>query len=93
MEDSVEDPGSTSRIPDRNFPSWILGAPNPEWQQRLLNPNKLFLNSRKYILDIYPGSGYFYPSRILDPGVKKHWIPDPGAATLMEETQGHTLTG
>jgi hypothetical protein len=31
------------------------------------------------IRDVYPDCGYF---SIPDPGVKKHWIPDPGSAAL-----------
>jgi hypothetical protein len=36
------------------------------------------------IRDVHPGSGscFFYPSRILDPGVKK--ATDPGYATLLD---------
>jgi hypothetical protein len=31
---------------------------------------------------VHPGSGFFYPSRIPDPGVKKAQDPGSGSATL-----------
>jgi hypothetical protein len=34
------------------------------------------------ILDVHPGSGFFFPSRILDQGVKKALDPGSGSATL-----------
>jgi hypothetical protein len=33
------------------------------------------------IWDVHPGSGFFFPSQIPDPGIKK--APDPGSATLL----------
>ncbi len=52
------------------------------------NPKKWFLSSRKYESGCSPGSWIrililnFYPSRILDPGIKKAPDPGSGSATL-----------
>ncbi len=68
----IQDPGSKilpSRIRIKEFKYFI--------------PKKWFLSSCNMIQVVHPGSGSpiltFYPSRIPDPGVKKHsiWIPDP----------------
>jgi hypothetical protein len=90
---SVADPGCLSQIPDSKFfhpGSWILD-PNfsitdyGSASKNLSNP-KLFLSFRKYD----PGCSsriwipIFYPSRILDPRVKKAPDPGPGSATLVQ---------
>ncbi len=44
-----------------------------------------FAMSKSQIRDVYPGSGFF-PARIPDLEVIKHWLPDPGSgsATLLQ---------
>jgi hypothetical protein len=66
-----------SRIPDPNF--FPPGSQIRIKEFKYFNPKKWFLSSRKYD----PGCSSrirvltFYPSRIPDPGVKRHRIPDP----------------
>ncbi len=63
------------KIPD---PGSGSASKNPS----LINPKKLFLNSRKYDRGCSSRIRIltFYPSRIPDPGIKK--ALDPGSATL-----------
>jgi hypothetical protein len=44
---------------------------------------KLSKSSKKYGLGIWDPEKTYSGSRIPDPGVKKHPIPDPGSATLV----------
>jgi hypothetical protein len=80
----------SSRIPDTGSKRFRIPDPDPHQritvfltQDSIFNP-RFFLSSRKYdpvcssripdpVLD-------FYPSRILDPGVKK--TPDPGSGFI-----------
>jgi hypothetical protein len=68
------DPGCLSRILDQ-----IYSIPDPHQRIKIFYLKNSFLSSRKYD----PGCSspirilIFYTSRISDPGVKIHWIPDP----------------
>jgi hypothetical protein len=92
---NVADPGCLSRIPDPTFfhpGSRIrtVSIPDPGSSKNLsiLTPkkaNKWFLSSRKYdpgcSSRIPDPDADFIPSRIPDPGVKRHPIPDPGSGS------------
>jgi hypothetical protein len=82
---SIPDPGSElspSRIPNPRSSSKNLSILTPK------NPKKWFLSSKKYD----PGCSSrirmltFYPSRIPDPEVKRHRIPDPQHWFLDDES-------
>ncbi len=78
---SVADPGCFS-IPDLTFflpGSEFFPSPIHIKEFKYFNPKNSFLSSRKYVLGCSSRIRIliFYPSRILDPGVKKAPDPDP----------------
>ncbi len=80
----ISDPGSDfflSWIPDPNC--FHPGSRIRIKEIKYFNPKKWFLSSRKYpgCSTRIPDPDFFYPSRIPDPGVKRHRIPDPGSAS------------
>jgi hypothetical protein len=90
IESSVADWGCLSRNRDPNVfhPGSrirLFSVPDPGY-----GPNNLSILTRKLVCKlsenmirvVHPGSSFFNPSRIPDPGVKK--APDPGTATLIE---------
>jgi hypothetical protein len=73
-------PGSRIRIfsiPDPNPNSFHLGFRIRIKEFNYFNPKNWFRNSRKYDLGCSSRILIFYPSRIPNPGLRRHRIPDP----------------
>jgi hypothetical protein len=94
VDTKVADPGSLSRIPDLDFSIPVPGSGSAA--MKVTKNLSIFYpkNVNKMIRD-YPGSGFFFSSRILiripDPGVKK--TQDPGSGSVITVVPWHGLPG